>query len=241
MDQVIKAHLKLVVSLVMEFYPAHSPVDPMDLIGEGNLALYRALDNFDPERREAKFSTFAYYRIRRVVLDYLRSFRFPLKLPASWHHRLPILREAYERLLGERGMPPSAGELSEETGFAHEMVVRAMPMVSQFVSLDADTGTNTPLESTVACPSQKSAFAEMCNSELRQAADASLRNLAPRTSKIFQGYIGLDEPRRSMISMAKEEGISREYVRVIYHRARSAVRRDLEALQRVPQAVRTHP
>ncbi len=52
-----------------QYANAYSLMDFDDLVSEGVLGLIRALQSFDPDRKEAKFATYANYRIRGFIQD----------------------------------------------------------------------------------------------------------------------------------------------------------------------------
>src|SRR5262245_38185519 len=60
----IRANLRLVVKIAREYVGRGLPLD--DLIGEGNLGLIRAAEDYDP-RFGTKFSTYASYWIKQAI------------------------------------------------------------------------------------------------------------------------------------------------------------------------------
>lgn len=62
-------------------YAAKSNLDRPDIFGEAILGLARAKRDFDPER-SSNFKTFAIYKIRDAIHDYIRSQSGPVAVPA---------------------------------------------------------------------------------------------------------------------------------------------------------------
>ena len=86
--------------------PAHLDAD--DLISVGIIGLMDAMTRYDPTR-EAKFKTYAEFRIRGAMLDEMRSMDW---IPRSVHERLSALEKANADLFSKLGRPPSEEELA---------------------------------------------------------------------------------------------------------------------------------
>jgi RNA polymerase sigma factor for flagellar operon FliA len=93
--------------------PAH--LDAEDLISAGVIGLMDAMTKFDPNR-EAKFKTYAEFRIRGAMLDEIRSMDW---IPRSVHQRISLLQKTHATLLRKFGRPPT----EEETAGALNMSV----------------------------------------------------------------------------------------------------------------------
>lgn len=93
--------------------PAH--LDAEDLISAGVIGLMDAMTKFDPTR-EAKFKTYAEFRIRGAMLDEIRSMDW---IPRSVHQRIGLLQKTHAELLRKLGRPPT----DEETAKALDMSV----------------------------------------------------------------------------------------------------------------------
>ncbi|WP_447977057.1 FliA/WhiG family RNA polymerase sigma factor [Candidatus Nitrospira bockiana] len=112
--------------------PAHLDVD--DLVSVGIMGLMDAMTKYDPTR-EAKFKTYAEFRIRGAMLDEIRSMDW---VPRSVHERVSLLERTHAALLNRLGRPPSEEELAEalklSAGELAELMSRAQGAV--MVSLD---------------------------------------------------------------------------------------------------------
>ncbi len=87
--------------------PAHLDAD--DLISAGVIGLMDAMTKYDPGR-EAKFKTYAEFRIRGAMLDEIRSMDW---IPRSTHERIGLLEKAHAELMKRYGRPPTDEELAE--------------------------------------------------------------------------------------------------------------------------------
>lgn len=67
-NQIIEKNQQWVKALAMKY--RNYDIDVNDLIGEGILGLYKAIEKFKPGGN-ASFNTFAYYHVKEMMLDYI--------------------------------------------------------------------------------------------------------------------------------------------------------------------------
>ena len=75
----IRANLRLVVKIARDYVGRGMSLD--DLIGEGNLGLIRAAEEFDPGFG-TRFSTYASYWIKQAIRHALTNTTATIRLPA---------------------------------------------------------------------------------------------------------------------------------------------------------------
>lgn len=110
-EQLIKefAHVIRAMAHRLAFrLPAY--LDAEDLISVGTIGLMDAMDKYDPNR-EAKFKTYAEFRIRGAMLDEIRSMDW---IPRSVHERIGLLQKTHIVLLNRLGRPPLDEEVATE-------------------------------------------------------------------------------------------------------------------------------
>lgn len=90
--------------------PAH--MDAEDLISAGIIGLMDAMNKYDP-RKEAKFKTYAEFRIRGAMLDEIRSANW---IPRSVHERVNHLQKTMSELMSRLGRAPSDEEVAAVLG-----------------------------------------------------------------------------------------------------------------------------
>lgn len=83
-----------------------------DLVSSGVVGLLDALDRFDSSRG-IKFKTYAEFRIRGAMLDYLREMDW---FPRSARQHSTRLQQTYTRLENILGRPPEEEEVAESLG-----------------------------------------------------------------------------------------------------------------------------
>ncbi len=90
--------------------PPHIETD--DLVSSGVVGLLDALDRYD-DTRGVKFKTYAEFRIRGAMLDYLREMDW---FPRSARQHSIRLQKTYARLENILGRPPEEEEVAEDLG-----------------------------------------------------------------------------------------------------------------------------
>ena len=96
--------------------PAH--VESEDLFNTGVLGLIDAVEKFIPDRG-VKFRTYAEFRIRGAMLDYLRSQDWA---PRSVRRREKEMTKAVKALEQRLGHPPTHEEIAKELGISIEQL-----------------------------------------------------------------------------------------------------------------------
>lgn len=94
-DQIIQANLRLVVSRAKKYLI--DGIDLLDLIQEGNLGLFSAVDRFD-YKKGLKFSTYAVFWINNYILKYIYNIN-PLKIPKNMIRDIKKINEAKDKLM----------------------------------------------------------------------------------------------------------------------------------------------
>jgi len=141
-EQIIRefAHVIRAIAHRLAFrLPAY--LDAEDLISVGVIGLMDAMEKYDPAR-EAKFKTYAEFRIRGAMLDEIRSMDW---IPRSVHERITQLQKVQTELLNRLGRPPSDEEVAAALGMTvdelDEFLSRSRGAV--LISLD-DLGIHEP-------------------------------------------------------------------------------------------------
>ena len=115
-EALIKANLRLVVKIAKTFQNMGLPI--MDLISEGNLGLMEAVDRFDPNKFENKFSTYAVWWIKRRMREALITKSRIIRLPFGIGRKMNKILDAQQELESELKRIPTEEEVAERAGIS---------------------------------------------------------------------------------------------------------------------------
>ena len=112
--------------------PPHIEMD--DLVSSGVVGLLDAFDRFDSSRG-IKFKTYAEFRIRGTMLDYLREMDW---FPRSARQVANRLQNAYSRLEGLLGRPPEEEEVARDLHVSVDELRRQLALFSGLTVFSLD-------------------------------------------------------------------------------------------------------
>ena len=122
----VRTYLPLVRQVVQRMLPRKpAEVAAEDLISWGTVGLLDAMRKYDC-KREAAFPTYAQYRIRGSILDYLRRCDW---LPRSARQRSHDIEDATTRLERKLGRTPGADEIAAEMQMSLDQYARTVASV----------------------------------------------------------------------------------------------------------------
>ncbi|HBE90954.1 MAG: hypothetical protein A3E37_01665 [Candidatus Andersenbacteria bacterium RIFCSPHIGHO2_12_FULL_46_9] len=225
----MKANLRLVVSIAKQYAAPQDQDMLLDFIQEGNMGLMRAVDRFKPEFK-TRFSTYGVYWIRQAILRALKARRI-VRLPENVVDLVMQMKRVRQALYQIFGRWPTADELAEEM----EVPVKTINMLeaagAEVVSLDQpvrgkegeeETQLKDMIEDTDTMSPNQETQREMVRNEISSA----VASLPPRERKILELRFGLGNKIRpyTLEEIGLEFGISRERVRQLQNVALSRLR-----------------
>lgn len=140
-EELIRGNLRLVLSVIQRFSGRGEQVD--DLFQVGCIGLIKAIDNFDLEQHDVRFSTYGVPMIAGEIRRYLRD-NSALRVSRSLRDTAYRILQVRERILSEQGREADVEEIARELELKREEVVMALDAIADPVSLSepvySDTG-----------------------------------------------------------------------------------------------------